>query len=130
MKKYVYCLFLFAAWAVVCVTAGVFVTKNRAREETGFSNTAIETKEVIQTPLAGEAMPEAEPAAEVFEEKQYYLVSETGFLLVFTRDKSTICLYTHIPISDFPEEEQDKLREGIWFSSMMEVYNYLESYTS
>ena len=35
-----------------------------------------------------------------------------------------------IPITDFPEEEQDRLRAGIWFSSMMDVFHYLESYTS
>ena len=39
-------------------------------------------------------------------------------------------MQTHIPITDFPEEEQEKLREGIWFDSMMEVFFYLESYTS
>ncbi len=62
--------------------------------------------------------------------ERYYLVSETGFLLVFAEDLSTICLYTHIPITDFPEKEQERLREGIWFPSMMEVFHYLESYTS
>lgn len=70
-----------------------------------------------------------EPAAERPLER-YYLVSETGFLLVFAEDMSTICLYTHIPITDFPEKEQDRLREGIWFPSMLEVFHYLESYTS
>ena len=57
-------------------------------------------------------------------------MAEDGFLLVFARDKKTICLYTHIPITDFPLREQGRLREGIWFSDMMEVFHYLESYTS
>ena len=53
-----------------------------------------------------------------------------GFLLVFCSDKSTVCLYTHIPVTDFPESERVRLMEGIWFSDMMDVYHYLESYTS
>ena len=61
---------------------------------------------------------------------EFYLVSEDGFLLVFGKDKETICLYTHIPLMDFPEGEQERLREGIWFPDMMEVIHYLESYTS
>ena len=61
---------------------------------------------------------------------RYFLVSESGFLLVFCSDKSTVCLYTHIPVTDFPESERARLMEGIWFSDMMDVYHYLESYTS
>ncbi len=64
------------------------------------------------------------------ERKEYLLVSEDGFLLVFGNNAREICLYTHIPITDFPEEEREKLREGIWFSRMEEIYSYLESYTS
>lgn len=62
--------------------------------------------------------------------EEYYLVAEDGFLLVFLKDQKTICLYTHVPLMDFPQEEQERLREGIWFSSMMDVFHYLESYTS
>ena len=62
--------------------------------------------------------------------KEFYLVSEDGFLLVFGKDRETICLYTHIPLMDFPETEQERLREGIWFSDMMDVIHYLESFTS
>ena len=60
----------------------------------------------------------------------YYLVAEDGILLVFLKDRKTICLYTHVPLMDFPPDERAKLREGLWFSSMAEVFNYLESYTS
>ena len=51
-------------------------------------------------------------------------------MLVFGKDRETICLYTHIPLMDFPESEQERLREGIWFSDMMDVIHYLESFTS
>lgn len=49
---------------------------------------------------------------------------------MFGKDKETICLYTHIPLMDFPVHEQERLRDGIWFPDMMDVIHYLESYTS
>ena len=51
-------------------------------------------------------------------------------MLVFPRDGDRVCMYTHVPVTDFPEEEQERLRAGIWFSSMLDIFNYLESYTS
>ncbi len=36
----------------------------------------------------------------------------------------------HMPLSEIAPEEQEKLRDGLWFSTMMEVYSYLESCTS
>ena len=63
-------------------------------------------------------------------EEGYCLVSENGFLFVFAKDKSAICLDTHMPLSEFPLTEQERLLDGLWFSSMMEVLHYLESYTS
>ena len=36
--------------------------------------------------------------------EEYYLVAEDGFLLVFLKDQKTICLYTHVPLMDFPQE--------------------------
>ena len=49
---------------------------------------------------------------------------------MFVDERSNVCLDTHMPLSEFPVEEQEKLMEGIWFPTMMEVLNYLESYTS
>ena len=51
---------------------------------------------------------EVEPIS-ISTKEQFYLVSETGYLLVFAQDQSTICLHTHIPITEFPEKEQEKL---------------------
>ena len=130
MKKYVSCLFLFLGAAAVCAVIGYFTVRYApAQEEKGVENTTVESYE---------APPDHAPAANqgevqnisTAENPPYCLVSENGFLLVFRRGQDQVCLFTHIPIVDFPQEEQDKLREGIWFSTMMEVYSYLESYTS
>lgn len=127
MKKYVICLFLFFGVSAACVTAG-YVAKTRyekARTET-VTETEPETETVTEDyQVANQQKVVHETVAE-----EYYLVAEDGFLLVFLKDKKTICLYTHVPLMDFPAKERDRLREGIWFPSMMEVFNYLESYTS
>lgn len=71
------------------------------------------------------------PAGEIPDgEKRYCLVAEDGFLLVFAKDRNAICLDTHMPLAEFPEKEQERLMDGIWFSTMIEIFNYLESYSS
>ncbi len=131
MKKYRICLFLFLAVSIVC--GGVGLAAGRQYEKN--QREAVRPTGEMITETAPEGMEAArvegvghETEAPVREE--YYLVSEDGFLLVFLKDKKTINLYTHVPLMDFPEKEQEKLREGIWFPSMMEVFQYLESYTS
>lgn len=129
MKKYMICLLLFIAVSAVCLTVGYMITRNYSQEEAeGVPATEIQSETVVEDRIAANQEQVSHEAVTVAEE--YYLVSEDGFLLVFLKDKKTICLYTHIPIMDFPEMERERLREGIWFESMMEVFNYLESYTS
>jgi|InofroStandDraft_1065614.scaffolds.fasta_scaffold23749_2 hypothetical protein len=134
MKRYVICLFLFIGVSAVCLTAGYFVA--RRHQDTSFSSAEELEIETIGTAEVTESAPENLAAANRSQvrhetvKEEYYLVSEDGFLLVFGKDKETICLYTHIPLLEFPEREQERLREGIWFPSMMEVIHYLESYTS
>lgn len=128
MKKYGICLLLFMLTSIACLSAGFWITRSNIRNETAIPNTTFETETVTDNQMVVN-QKDIEPVVSIAAEK-YYLVSETGYLLVFREDQSTICLYTHIPITDFPEVEQEKLRAGIWFSTMMEVYNYLESFTS
>lgn len=128
MKKYGICLLLFVVTAFVCFMAGYGATRTKVRQETAIPNTVYETEPVSENQVVIN-QHQVEPVTETKAER-YYLVSETGLLLVFADDQSTICLHTHIPITDFPEKEQERLREGIWFPSMMEVYQYLESFTS
>ena len=124
MKKYGICLLLFLVMAIACLTAGYFATRTQMQQESAISNTTYETETVRENRVVIN-QKQVEPIVQTAPLEQFYLVSETGFLLVFSQDQSTICLYTHIP-----EKEQERLREGIWFPSMMEVFQYLESYTS
>ncbi|MCI9536535.1 MAG: hypothetical protein HFG53_17405 [Lachnospiraceae bacterium] len=136
MKRYMICLFLFVGVSGACLVTGYFLTReyrnNMAETKTETSGeirgTEAETETVVENLAAVNREQVQHQADEV--QGEFYLVSEDGFLLVFGKDKTTICLYTHIPLMDFPEGEQERLREGIWFSDMMEVIYYLESYTS
>lgn len=130
---YYYAL-LFLGTALLCLFLIYGLTRYRIRQEEPIPNTILET-ETVRDMEGWEVLNQSGilPAAETEKEErkeEYFLVSEAGFLLVFCSDKSTICLYTHIPVTDFPEKERARLMEGIWFPTMMDVYHYLESYTS
>ena len=123
MKHFLFALGLFSISAVVSVLVIYGAARYQMREEAPVPNTVIETESVNE--MEGRAAANQESITPV--SSRYFLVS---FLLVFCSDKSTVCLYTHIPVTDFPESERARLMEGIWFSDMMDVYHYLESYTS
>lgn len=128
MKRLVLCLSLFLGTGTICLAIGFLMTRYGPEPIPEPMATTIQAQAPSQTAEAAN-QKEVEHVSTV-EQPPYCLVVEDGFLLVFRRDQDKVCLYTHIPITDFPMEEQEKLREGIWFSTMMEVYSYLESYTS
>lgn len=129
MKKYMICLYLFLAVSVVCIAAGYAASRYQKVYDTSAATTETtietETKERDREAANRELVKH-----QVENLNEYYLVSENGFLMVFTRDQESVCLYTHIPIVDMPLSEQDRLREGIWFPTMSELFQYLETYTS
>lgn len=128
MKKYMFCFLLFAATSLLCLGIGFVITKDSVQPEEAIPGATLETETVMEDQIVIN-QEKVSPAPEKEKEK-FYLVSEDGYLLVLYQDKTTICLYTHMPVTDFPEEERGRLMDGIWFSSMIEVFNYLESYTS
>lgn len=128
MKKYMFCFLLFAATSLLCLGIGFVITKDSVQPEEAIPGATLETENVTEDQIVIN-QEKVSPAPEKEKEK-FYLVSEDGYLLVLYQDKTTICLYTHMPVTDFPEEERGRLMDGIWFSSMIEVFNYLESYTS
>lgn len=128
MKKYRICFYLFLAVSAVCFAVGYAVVRYEKHADTGQSaESAVVTEAVSET---REAANQEQVSHSLQDARAYYLVSENGFLLIFSREQEEACLYTHVPIMEFPESEQERLREGIWFPTMMEVFQYLESYTS
>lgn len=129
MKKYMICLFLFAAVSAFCLGVGIG-TRQSCKKNLLQETSQSESSSFQETGIADYEAANGQQVEPVVIREEYYLVAEDGFLLVFLKDQKTICLYTHVPLMDFPQEEQERLREGIWFSSMMDVFYYLESYTS
>ena len=95
MKHFLFALGLFGISAVVSVLIIYGAARYQMREEAPVPNTVIETESVNE--MEGRAAANQESI--ITARSQYFLVSEAGFLLVFCSDKSTVCLYTHIPVS-------------------------------
>lgn len=122
MKRYRICFYLFLLTSICCFGIGFAASRKQAHHFA--KSLPAETEEVVSEAVNQQVVHHQA------EEELYYLVSENGFLLVFSKDRQSVCLYTHIPLVDLPQEEQDRLQSGIWFPSMRELFQYLESCTS
>lgn len=147
MKKYYICFFILAALFAVAILTGSYLYLYRPQPEAPFPNGVIESEPAVEdnmvinqqqvqkwnldeTESEEERQSESVSESESQPHQQYCLVAEDGFLLVFAKDRDAVCLDTHMPLTEFPESEQERLMDGIWFSTMIEVFNYLESYSS
>ena len=135
MKKYVSCLlFFFFLTSASLITLFLMTAGEEARgtEEVQMQQSveepvfAKETEEIHV--VLNQEQVEHETMAE--EEERYFLVAEEGYLIVYDKGKETTDLFTHMPLAEFPEEEQERLMTGIWFPTMAEIFSYLESYSS
>lgn len=126
MKKYDICFFLLAVFASAALLTGAYLYWYQPRRAKPIPSEILETEFVPED----NAVINQHQVEKREEKGTYCLAAEDGFLLVFVNERDNVCLDTHMPLSEFPVEEQEKLMEGIWFQTMMEVLNYLESYTS
>ena len=136
MKKYVSCFLFFFVLTSGCLLALFFLTSGQEQEEAR----EVQMQESVEQPAfaASEAATEElvhvvlnqEQAEGRFKREQYCLVAEEGYLIVYDGEDRTVDLFTHMPLADFPADEQERLMEGIWFPTMAEIFSYLESYTS
>ena len=99
----------------------------------------VQMTESVEQPALAEGSGEEEMAHLVLNQEavepepvkdSFCLVAEEGYLIVYDDSLATVNLFTHMPLSDFPPVEQERLMEGIWFPTMAEIFSYLESYTS
>ena len=136
MKKYVSCfLFFFLLTSASLITLFLMTVGEEAQraEEVQMQESveepvfAKETKEEIHVVLNMEQV-ENQTVAE--DEERYFLVAEEGYLIVYDKGQETTDLFTHMPLAEFPAEEQERLMTGIWFPTMAEIFSYLESYSS
>ena len=88
-------------------------------------------KKEKQTPEAGEAMEalQTTTSAAATADEGFQLVEENGFVAVIDQN-GTIYEYTDISLSHLPSVLQDEIRQGKRMSSILEVYSFLENYSS
>ena len=132
MKKYVSC-FLFFFLTDIRELDHIVSHDGRGRKPRGRKRSqmqesveepvfAKETKEEIHVVLNMEQV-ENQTVAE--DEERYFLVAEEGYLIVYDKGQETTDLFTHMPLAEFPAEEQERLMTGIWFPTMAEIFSYL-----
>ena len=134
MKKYVSCYLFFMVLTAGCLVS-LFVLTIRPQERQAAE---VQMTESVEQPALAESGKE-EPAHLVLNQEavepepakdSFCLVAEEGYLIVYDESQTTVNLFTHMPLADFPPAEQERLMEGIWFPTMAEIFSYLESYTS
>lgn len=138
MKKYMSCFLFFLCLTAGCLIALFFLTIGQDTEEAR----EVQVTESVELPIIAETMSETEPELlahvvlnqeEVVPEpidENYCLMAEEGYLIVYDSKADTVNLFTHMPLVEFPQEEQERLMAGIWFPTMAEIFSYLESYSS
>lgn len=61
---------------------------------------------------------------------KYFLVAENGFITVYYADKSTVYEYTNISTEDLPNELKEEVVNGKYITTLDDLYNFLENYSS
>lgn len=61
---------------------------------------------------------------------KYFLVAENGFVTVYYADKSTVYEYTNISTEDLPDELKEEVVNGKYITTLDDLYNFLENYSS
>lgn len=64
------------------------------------------------------------------EENGYYAVLENGYVTIYCGDKTSIYDYTDIAAGKLPEQILSKTIDGFYFNDLIELYEFLEAYTS
>ena len=60
----------------------------------------------------------------------YYIKEQDGYVIVYEADQKTPYEYTSILAEDLPNHVKKQLEKGIKFTSLAQVYGFLENYSS
>ena len=61
---------------------------------------------------------------------EYYVTIKNGMVVVLENDKKTIVEDTGIHVDELDEESKQELKDGVYYNTLDEVYNLLESFCS
>lgn len=63
-------------------------------------------------------------------EQGFYLMEEDGMVYVYKGDKETLYESTSIPMTILPQKLQTEIEDGKYLKSELELYSFLENYSS
>lgn len=64
------------------------------------------------------------------EQNGYYIMSVDGEIWIFKEDKKTLYFKTDLILEELPEKVRSEVLEGKYMNSEVQVYHFLESYSS
>lgn len=80
--------------------------------------------------LHSEQKEELSIEADATDSQKFIIGEEDGCILVYEEDGITVYEYTDIPVSVLPEEIQMEIGQGKKVKSKVELYSFLETYSS
>lgn len=80
--------------------------------------------------LEKEEPPESLTVESETARRGYYLMEEEGMVYVYQGDKTTLYEQTTISLETLPAKLQEEINEGKYLQSEMELYSFLENYSS
>ena len=92
MKKYMICLFLFAAVSAFCLGVGIG-TRQSCKKNLLQETSQSESSSFQETEMADYEAANGQQVEPVVIREEYYLVAEDGFLLVFKGSENDLSLY-------------------------------------
>lgn len=63
-------------------------------------------------------------------EQGFYLLEKDGMVFVYKGDKTTLYESTSIPMTILPQKLQTEIKSGKYLKSELELYSFLENYSS
>lgn len=83
-----------------------------------------------ETDRRAESSEETKYVEAAAEEGGYYLVEENGAVSVYQADRTTLYETTSISLDRLPAKLQEEIRAGKYVKSELELYSFLENYSS
>ncbi len=62
--------------------------------------------------------------------KDYYILVEDHYLVVYLGDKKTLYMYTEIKLEELPQNIQQQVIDGMYMENEERLFSFLESYSS
>ena len=77
-----------------------------------------------------QALPVQESPVPAEDSGAFFIREEDGMITVYESDRETVYLHTNIYTRLLPQRERERLAEGFFVPSEVELFDCLENYTS